>query len=443
MYEYKKIENLRTKSHESYVTPSDYTILKMARELGYSKPLSAAFVRDIANYISHPHKEREEAFVSPHTWDFKEDAYYLREKNSERRERYLAKKLKYNINIQTFIKSIPVDLIGGSSPVEKAINIIAAQSCAKDSPSTSSEEGEEGLPIFNTDKDAKAGAKEALETIMNLEKVEPNPFTDKVFGGENNALAGIRAANLKPDNLRALKELPTFAEMGAIKAGASKKETEVQYSNVSRVDKITNFFDAVKVPLVQSVLPMYKYKLATKQLTKTKYVEVEYSKQCLVLLIDDSGSMHSKEKIALVKALLINRCAAVAANEAELYINLFESDLSKKWIVVKTLEDAENVWKKFNTYFQFNGGGTDMEHAVTTAIKQLKSGTICTHDGDLFVNLENPQICLINDGEDKVSKTWTPAITTHGFILGNTEHKEMERFCRDSGGTYQRFPIEN
>lgn len=173
------------------------------------------------------------------------------------------------------------------------------------------------------------------------------------------------------------------------------------------------------------LMPTFDYKFATQQLIVKR--QVQGRKQTLFYIIDDSGSMAAQEKVAWVKALTINRLEAVYDGKAELMIGWFITDLDYTNIqYIRNKTEAKRFYdRKF--YGRFNGGNTNVEQAVKTAIDVMQK----------LAQVTKPEIVVINDGEDLVNN-FKPSVRVHGFILGR-DNITMQKMCGVSGGTYTRY----
>jgi hypothetical protein len=445
----------RTTPYRNYIAPGKGLVKSTASDIGFDSNYSYPLVKDIANYLSHPEEDRDKAFTKPSEWDFDIPAHLY--PTREHREREQRRRIDYNKNVQDFIKSMDFDKVDGETPLEQALNTVAALNASsgggKGSPKqgsgkggaqsqgTSAEgDGEGEMQIF---RGGSAGggdsiAKQTLERMEMLQKIEPNSFADKVFGGDKDMLSGVRATKISKEHLKLMDKIAVFDAHGKIKAAKRKTLEEDEFSKKKRHLMISRYNEVARVSAFNYAFPSFDYKMATKQLIREKGIKFDEARQCLVLLIDDSGSMCCNQKISWIKALLLNRCNEVEKGNAELYICCFETDLDPNWIVVRTPEEAKDVWDNFRSYFRLDGGGTDMQKCIDDAITILKSGQVPTKNGPVTIEGIRPQICIINDGQDHVDRGYIPSIETHGFILEGS-HGEMKKFCKRSGGSYMEF----
>lgn len=444
----------RTTPYKNYMAPGKLLVKHTAQDLKFTNNYSYNLVKDIANYLSYPEDERDNALTTPSSWDF--DISNTLYPGRINKENELRRRIDYHKNVQKFIKEMKFNKVQGETPLEQALNTVAAlsaqkggkpskpsgsQNGAKAKAGTSAEGDEESeTPCFQQGSNAgKPVAKQTLDTITMIDKIKPNSFEDKVFGnGDENLLAGVRATKIKKEYLDLMDKISVFNAHGKIRAAKRKTQEEDDQSKLKRQLNITRMTEVGRVSPINFIKPDFNIKMATKQLQRDKGIRIDEARQCLVLLIDDSGSMSDRQKISWIKALLLNRCGEVDKGNAELYICCFETRLAENWIVVRTPEEAKDVWDKFDTYFRLDGGGTNMQICIEAAIKIIKSGKIPTKQGIVDITGIRPQICIINDGQDHVESGWIPSIETHGFILEGS-HTGMKKFCTRSGGSYKEF----
>jgi len=432
----------RTVPHKNYITPSKKEIEHVVKKMNLQGTYSVQLVQDIANLTSFPEDERAKAFTKPSTWNYDN----VEPKEGETQEKAEERVFEFNKKAQEFLKNIDVSVFNGDTPLEQALNI--AHSLSNQGAGGRKGKGgateEEELPIFQGNQSGANIAKKLKENAEMVGKIMPaDSFTEKALLGDQDpsVFNGVRAGQLGAENLDVLKKLSILNRKGNIKAYRSKSKEDDPSARKTRMLRIQQYSEVQKVGAIQLAMPTFNYKVATKQLEIKKGVRISFNKQVLILLIDDSGSMHDSDKIGWVKALLLNRCEQVSQGNAELYICTFESRLDPHWLVIKTREECLHVWEKFNKYFQFGRGGTDMQRAIENTIEFIKKGSVPTKEGEVSFNGDRPQICIINDGQDHIKEGWYPKVVTHGFILEG-DHEGMQKFCIRSGGSYQEFSVK-
>lgn len=384
----------RTIPHRNMIKYSRTDIVDSFRSVGFKKPFSVDLARDVMNTYSHISmgEKAENAFNTP--------------------------KNEYETNIQNFLSQLDFNSFSGNSPLEKAIAVIASLSDIDGGEGDESEG--EPLPIFTDSDSTSKSISEMQEDIEAKRKAgEAAPHTFNSSGGMVELIDKLSNSQIKM-----LDKLSILDSNSGIKSQIVGKKREMtqmtEYSEISRMSNLSGL-----------VMPTFNYKFATKQMIIRK--DRQQQKQLLVLLIDVSGSMNRRNKKDWVRAILTNRYEAVIAGKAELYISTFLKDVSEDFIRIhdkKSVDYAIN-----NSFLKFNGMNTNIENALKSTISMIKSKKLGKHT---INHLANPQIVVMNDGEDEVDDEYTPEIITNAFILG-TDNDEMKTIVENSGGIYTRF----
>lgn len=222
------------------------------------------------------------------------------------------------------------------------------------------------------------------------------------------------------DQKRLFDKLAVLRDRGKIKAVKVKAERKIsRMEEYSQLPQLAN--------MSSKLLPTFNYKFATKQLLVKQ--DKQATKQNLLLLIDDSGSMSYSAKMQWVEALVYNRLDAVLQNNARLMIAWFEGKIHRYTIIENRQQAKEFILNK-KSFGSFNGGGTNIERALKEGLNLIKTKFNSDHT--------NSQILIINDGQDEIDPNFKPGITTSVFILG-TDNYELKKVCINSGGMYEKF----
>lgn len=411
---------VRTKSHQSYAEPSRLDIQSRFQEIGFDKAYSHDLVRDLANAYSHV---KAGGTVSDSLVNFQEKMGEI-PSDSEEREAY-DKRVKYHSNVQTFLSSIDFDTYSGGSPLQKAASIVTALSSQE-----GGESGGEGepLPIFQESTSDEIQEKtESMDEDVEM-ALEVNKDASKYVFNPDNKSPEVALASMSDEQRELLEKLALLGDRGAIKARkSSATQTIKQMSEYSDIARISN--------LTAMGMPTFGYKFATKQLTVRK--PKQSCKQLLVVLIDDSSSMNSTDKVRWVKALLLDRCNAVCKGKGELYLVPFEKSADfNATIKLSTKEEVKTFLEEKWKYFpDFRGNGTNIERSLKETCEAITAKQIGEYK---LSGLDNPQIVIMNDGQDEVNPEQTPEYTSNAFILGR-DNKNMEKMISNSGGVYERF----
>lgn len=384
---------MRTQNHKLYIPPTREDVQSRFREIGFNKPYSHDLVKDIAN------------------------AYSYIMQGEPVTDCFLDSDNQYTQAVHNLLENTDFNKLSGTSPLEKAASLIC--NLTKIAKTGRSRGGEgETLPIF--DKNSSEEIQEKLDKIQEDVEAVREAGEIAAHSMDVNCVEAMNSSDLSRnrDFLENLAMLNSKKFLQASKV--TKKIFNRRMSEYSQVSNLSNFSTVG--------MPTYKYKLATKQLNVR--VRKQANVQSLFLLIDDSGSMDSHEKREMLKALLVNRLQAVHDGKAVLYIATFIGDMSNEII---TIDSKAKAIKFANWFPRLSGGNTNVEQAVKSACKVINSGKINGQP----IKGENPEIVVINDGEDDVDN-FTPSIKTHGIILGQ-DNNMMKRMIEKSGGEYKRF----
>ncbi len=403
----------RTVPSKGYVEPTRMDIQNRFGEIGFKLPYSHDLVRDMANAYSHVLEggTSVKSFV-----DLAPQLSGIEDPDER------AKAETYHTNVQAFIQSLDWSAFQGDTPLQKAASVVSFLSTQEGG--EPGEGGEGALPIFQ-EGDAESMKEKAKKLEEDIEMfVEANKSLAKylINPDEKNPVEAMRSLTSEQKDL--IAKLALLGDRGKIKARRTSAEQKMaqmaEYSQVSRM-----------LSLTQMSLPTFGYKFASKQLVVREPRQT--ARQSLVLLIDNSGSMEKIEKLAWVKALLVNRLDAVAKGEGELYIGWFESDIDESSIVKISNKSEAREFLQRDFIGNFDGNETNIERAVQTTIDMMSKGKLGQHK----LNAIKPQIVVINDGNDIV-RNFEPSVPTHGFILGQ-DNDGMKYMCQSSGGIYERF----
>ncbi|MEM0354405.1 MAG: hypothetical protein QXW79_02390 [Thermoplasmata archaeon] len=380
---------MRTKSHPKYSPPTKEEVKAYLESIKLNMPVSVKSVVDLTNAASF-YFENENV------------SSCFTEKTSE--------------SVKSMLQSIDFDLYQGETPLQKAISFLRAiynvEGIITNDSNSTKEEDE--LTVFSKEVQRKNSIKELQEELVHLRN---QPAAVKEFVTEK--LYYLQRAGIPiPKFLEKLALVKSFSKIKA-SATTPTPQSMQEYSQIASLYNVSNI-----------ALPNFAVKFAKKDLLVKNYEETK--KQSLFFLVDDSGSMNENKKVLYVNALLCDRIQAVLENKAILYIATFESCIDRVYAVTNS-QEAREILKK--NILSFNGCNTNIEHSVKQCIKAINEGRMY----DLEIKkVHNPQIVVINDGEDFVDKNFKPEIPTNGFILGG-DNVGMKAMCENSKGVYHRF----
>lgn len=427
-----------TKKSKMYKANTKKDIDKMFETKQYTGSFDTHLVSDTINYmIGGEDSLKEMPIFESRLFDTKRETF-----TQEQRDEDIDKQEGDFIKQQQLLKELPYDLkTDEETPLEAACKVISLYTAAQN------RKGERAGKSSDTESSvtgSNAGMVKEIrkiqEEITYLEK-EGNEYVKKMITGKEDEINAFNVNKITGKDALMLKYLSVLEDfkgkIGTSKIRTKKKSVDAKRTHVAPMQEMGQMFDA---NILDFALPGLQRKLAAMDLQVREKYQYEKSKQTLVMLVDDSGSMSNREKIACVNAILLNRLDAVRKGEAILYINTFEEELDTCWRKIETKKECDILWKQRGSYFTYGRGGTNVQRAVQEAILQITTGELKIKGGKV-IELEDkmrPQIVVVNDGQDSVDKKYRPAITTHGFILGQ-ENAGMKSMCSNSRGVYHRF----
>jgi hypothetical protein len=405
--------------HESYISvtkeASDYRF----RELGYMGKYDFGLVQTLAYGASHFMKGNQakdsliKDFQVPQT-DFTDIEEYERS-------------VRYHDNIRNYIETLDMGLYTGSTPLAKATSVLYTLLKEEEELNKKGNDGGEGdmMKFFDRSKEEMGKAKESIEQRL-IERLEMN---------KSLASMEINPKGYSMERLVYEMDKPQIKMMKSLSMVKSKDKLSFHKKAFEWERKpMRNYSDVVNLsPQSQRFRPDYGIKFAKKQLIVRNKVASE--RQALVLAIDNSGSMNDPDKKMWVKTYLTHMLDAVANGEGEVYICWFESSVDDKNVVkVSTREEAIAYFEK-GFLGNFNMGGTNVGYSIDQISKAFNSGKFGPHEiGDRF----NPQLVIINDGNDTVDPNYVSPFVTHAVVLG-MDNQELKQLVTSSGGDYQRY----
>jgi len=400
----------RVKEHKWYQPYAEDYVKEKMLEKNVKKDFSMDLVNDLAAAASHWQNNSD-----PRNGFLKFD-----EKNVTKGEDIGQARQEFD-DVQKFCDNVEWDKIPGNTPLQKAAFVT----------STLDNHDEKSMQKQMKKQPGQKSKDEAMEEMLDVmymiggkEGGESIPYL--LQDQNNKPLSQL----LTPENRKLIAKLAILKDRGKIRAKRSPFTQELNaMTEYSQINKM--------ISMSEVLLPTFQYKMAMKQLTVKR--PIESAKQSLILTIDRSGSMDSYGKQDWVKAIILNRLDAVARNEAELYICWFERTVeSGDYPGIYKITNKKEVKKALadNILFPRPCGGTTYVCNVVREIEQMiEKRQFGPHKFDEVVN---PQIVIMNDGEDHIDPAFVPKYPTHAFILGTTNNA-LKKMCESSKGTYERF----
>jgi len=305
------------------------------------------------------------------------------------------------------------NFIPGHTPLEQAIAIF--QRIQGGAEKAKSEYIEESTPNVDLSFDRAIYSDPLLNEQLNL-----NPLSKKM-------------------KMDILNKISLIGDLGT----QFKVEKEISEKIVANSDQYSkkimrDYTQVHQIELYQRMLPNFKVKFLTKDLTVNVPVERSEKKQKIIILLDYSGSMSDSSKQLWVNAMLIDRFRYVMKGEAEVFFSYFvykTGDLH--FIHIKNREDVLAFWQSFSN--SPNGGTTDIGGIVTYVDNQISKKKLCNLNIDL--SEEKPEILIINDGQDSVGYDELPYKVNAVSLMDFSD--ELKNLCIGTGGKQVRVSYDN
>jgi hypothetical protein len=282
-----------------------------------------------------------------------------------------------------------------------------------------------------SEKEAEEKAREFMRIPLEFvtQQLPKESFDSSTINMLMNQREEISSFKDKLEMMDKIAMIESFGKSFEIKKHVAEKKVCNSFEHKQK--KMVEFDEIVSSPMYQRLFPHFKQKFATKDLIVNIPVIHEESKQKIIILADFSGSMSSHEKQSWMLALLADRLNYCMKEECEIFFSFFLNSLVGKFHHIYNKETAENFFKTFNTYP--SGGDTQIGIVIENIRKEIMfKKKLFNIDVDL--SIEQPEILVINDGQDTVKanefKWKTNAITLYGA------NNQLRNLCERTGGTY-------
>jgi Mg-chelatase subunit ChlD len=428
----------RTSPPEFYIPPSPEEMREAADKAGvrtFSRDLVADFCNLVAGgRINHPSsymnnvlKRVEERLQEPDMYGrWKSPRGYAKNRHDALRA-WVSWEMQYHQNVCDFLQTLEFDKFPGSSPLEKAMNILKLLS-AKYGREGRGEENGTPIPIFlesGTEKFAKE-LNHIMEDVDSLSEAEKELLDPE---GSDNYLRNMKIAEDmakgKEVILKISRQLDSMSKM-AVKRSA-KVESYPEGDEV-RYRQIRHLGELGRIPAAEWALPnTYRLYRAISRMTPVRErARRTEKKQLLYILIDCSGSMEDGQRIFKAFGVLMNRLKAVLAGDAELYVRLFDESLRTEHFAA-TPEEAKKLMNTFSER-NFSGGGTDISGCVLKAHSRIEE---IMREG----RHHRPELVVVTDGDDKITIGAKDISGTrlHAFVVENRNEK-LINLAKNTGG---------
>ena len=446
----------------SNIPPSAEEMREAAKKVGL-RSFSRDLVADLCNlaaggWINPPSVYRdlvrnrvEESLPAPDSdgeWKLPKGGY-TRNRQSAIASR-VEQAMRYHQNVCDFLQAVDLSRFPGSSPLEQAMSLLKLLS--KQQGGQGGGEGGEPLPIFveaDRPEDVAESLHDLLDTIDslsgeeldmldpegNLHSVEDSPEGDGQRTGHRE-LDRLKVAEdlVEGSDKRVMldisRKLDQFAKLQVRKQrlvepdphGEEVRQRPIRH--LGELPRVTKHSWAA----YREAPTWFLYKAVTGQFPVRERVTRMEKKQAIFILVDGSGSMCGR-KHWKATGVVMNRLKAVLSGDAEVWISVFDTTLSKCIVRAATPEEARQAIKKFAAG-NFTGGGTDIAAAVRAAHKMIeemiRSGAA----------LYRPEIVVLTDEDTSIKglhREEIPGTKVHGFAM-EVRNPSLVEFAKSTGG---------
>lgn len=266
--------------------------------------------------------------------------------------------------------------------------------------------------------------------VANIQRIKrENEFADKIMKLGNRP--ELKLPKLTREQREIMDALSQISEIGQLKTTKKRKLVRKEGGTVERFEPMENYEQLFSIPPTSFVLPDFRLKLAEMDFDVPTEFGYEDVKQAVMLAIDISGSMEWPGKQSYVKALLLHFFNGVKKNNTTLWVGKFEKEL---FDITPIFDEfvAEEYYEKWEND---GGGNTNVGGVITKFQADVKAGKV----GDFLLpdNLE-PELVIINDGDDYVDMGTSTEAPVHAIILGR-DNDGLKTVCEKSSGSYNKF----
>ncbi len=360
---------------------------------------------------------------------------------------HLEKAMRYHQNVCDFLQTVDLGAFPGGTPLEQAMSLLKLLS--KQQGGNGGGEGGEPLPIFQ-DSDRPEGVAEKLQETMELaesldeveqEMLDPDGNWDgdeAERDGQESGSSGLQALKVAEDlvdgsDKRAMLEISRHLDkFTKLQVRRQKLVKPDPAGDEIRSRPIKHLGELAKVSpsswATRQEQPTYfLYQAVTGQLPVRERVTRQDKKQAIFILVDGSGSM-SGRKHHKATGVVMNRLKAVVAGDAEVWVSVFDTEMSEPSHAANA-EEAKELIKKFRAG-NFRGGGTDIKAAVKAAHafieEKMKAGEA----------LWRPEVVVLTDEDSSTQglrKSEIKGTRVHGFAI-ECKNNPLVAFAKSTGG---------
>ena len=468
-----------------YLPPSDQTIQAAASQADLKLKVPD-FVRDVCNISAGGSFISQEEINSriQDEWDstkvrkeFTGKKYkFIRDDNNRAYDNYMdAQRAFFNDKerlarkVQETINSMESMDVPGNTPLEQSVNLINLLLKQRYGSSDASGKNSDDVLDDLLERDNVKQAKQNIQDASNLSQAEED-LLDQIaelknknseeskeagtgFGGKGIAdcsLTGptakskrvLRNAMFLADNqlaevLRISRKMKAFSKLKTAKIQEFTPDAE---GNQVRNRVMNNYGELARIKSEQyaqkvTMPKIFNYRTVTNQYMIRERGKFLEKKQLLYVLVDCSGSMteDGHSRINMAAGILVNRLMAVAKGDATVYWRFFDT-VAHECTFVDNKEKAQQSISKILEQENYDGGGTNFDVALNTAVEHIESLKES-------VKFAKPEIFMVTDGgcSCHLKRDDLKGIKLHAGIVASEYPRDLHNLVSATGGAFINF----
>lgn len=237
--------------------------------------------------------------------------------------------------------------------------------------------------------------------------------------------------------IRISRKMKSFSKLKTSKIQEFTPDVE---GNQVRNRVMNNYGELARIKSEQyaqkiSMPKIFNYRTVTNQYMIRERGKFLEKKQLLYVLVDCSGSMteDSNSRINMAAGILVNRLMSVTKGDATVYWRFFDT-IAHDCTFVDNKEKAQDSISKILEQENYDGGGTNFDVALNTAVEHIESLKES-------IQFAKPEIFMVTDGGCSCGLKLNDlkGIRLHAGIVASEYSRDLHELVSASGGAYIDF----
>lgn len=434
-----KYDQFFVREHDYYYTPHKYNIEFYLRQRNLDTR-NTHVCQELARFFYHRMIEDKEYVDEFYTDELLSDEYEINKK-------------EFKTN---FYNSLWDQYVPGYTPTEKALNLLSffkreAKKKGKDESKLEEMMGKPQEP-GQPDPSGKSGPPQPVVEDTSYEEVfnfipDEEQFESMTMNKLMDQRREISDFDKRMDMLNQVSLVEGFGKSFEIKKTVAEERCD--NSEIFAIQRMMNYGELVNAQIHQLILPNFDVKLVTKDLFVKTPIRREVSKQKIIIMVDYSGSMNQHYKQEWVLSILADRLSYCMKEECEIFFSHFltlreladsgtplDSTYNRggKFPFIHIYDEATAI-QFFKTYSTDPSGGDTEIGKIINVVRDEIMDNKRLFNLDIDLSQEQPEILVINDGQDSV-KTDNLTWKTNAITLYDGRNTELQDLCVKTEGKY-------